>query len=298
MLDKPPTLFQGGNAPASFAAPVGEDGDGSPPTSGKPGSVTTTERSDVRPLSEVLGEPRLDDALYREMAEIAARLGLRRRVGRDARRGRSHPASARFDGNADEVDLDRTMELLIERRALLAEEIFVRRPVRSRRSIALLADVSGSMDGEKARLTAATVGALAGELVDDELTVIAFWKDVALLRVRAVRLDPASLVSELIRIEPKGLTNVHGAIELAVRELAKSPIEKRRIVLLSDCVHNAGPDPIEAARVAPPTLVLLEQTDEYDAWIAERIARVSGGRVRTVRHTNEVAPALSALLAD
>lgn len=246
----------------------------------------------------MLGERRLDAAVQREVARIAAQLALRPRRSQDPRRGRTRPASARFDGSADELDLDRTLELLVELRPLSADELYVRRPLRARRSVALLADVSGSMDGAKARITAAAIGALAGELIDDELTVIAFWKDVAVLRAREAKLDPVALLDELLRIEPRGLTNVHGAIELATRELHRSSLERRCIVLLSDCVHNAGPDPRQAARSAPPTHVLLERTGEHDAWLGERIARAGGGRYRAVTQLGDVAPALTALLAD
>jgi len=298
VLDAPPTVFRGGGTPTVVTLAAGSaDGEGPAPT-GVAGAVTTAERAVIRPLADVLGESRVDAELQREMAAIASRLGVRRRHGRDARRGRAHPASARFDGSADELDLDRTMDLIVEHRPLTSEELYVRRPLRSRQSIVLLADVSGSMDGDKARLTAAAVGALAGRLLDDELTVIAFWQDLAVLRTRVVGVEPIALVDELMRIEPRGLTNVHAAIEIAARELARSRIAQRRIVLLSDCVHNAGPDPADAARSAPPTLVLLEQTGEHDAWIAARIARAGGGRVRPVRGIADVASALTSLLGD
>ncbi len=271
------------------------DGDGQP---GPTGAGFTAETARHRPLSEVLGERRVDPELRHEVAAIASKLALRPRRAHDHHRGRTRPSLARFDGNSDDIDLDRTVELLAERRPLAAEELFVRRPTRARRSVALLADVSGSMDDTKARITAAAVGALAGELLDDELTVIAFWKDLALLRTRATRLDPVALLDELLRIQPRGLTNVHGAIELAARELQHSSLERRCIVVLSDCVHNAGPDPRDAARLAPTTHVLLEATGEHDAWLGERIAGVGGGRIRTVTRLRDVAPALTALLAE
>ena len=50
---------------------------------------------------------------------------------------------------------------------------------RTRRSVVLLVDVSGSMRGERVRTAAATVGALAGELGRDDLAVMAFWSDAA-----------------------------------------------------------------------------------------------------------------------
>jgi Mg-chelatase subunit ChlD len=300
VLDAPPSIYRGGSAPGAIIPSV----DGVDPVAGSPvppPSVTagfTSEVARTRPLSEVLGKQRVDPELLAEAATIASQLALRPRRAQDRKRGRTRPTTVRFDGGSDELDLDRTIDLLSEGRPLASTELYVRRPLRSRRSVALLADVSGSMDGAKARICAAAIGALAGELVDDELTVIAFWKDVAVLRVRASHLDPVQLLDELMRIEPGGLTNVSGALELASAELSRSSLERRAIVLLSDCVHNAGPDPRSMARRAPTTHVLLEQTGEHDAWLGERIARAGGGRYRSISELHEVAPALSFLLAD
>ena len=61
------------------------------------------------------------------------------------------------------------------------DDIIVRERVRTRRSVVLLVDVSGSMRGERVRTAAATVGALAAELARDDLAVIAFWSDAAVL---------------------------------------------------------------------------------------------------------------------
>ncbi len=75
----------------------------------------------------------------------------------------------------------------------------VREQGRTRRSVVLLVDVSGSMRGERVRTAAATVGALAGELVRDDLAMVAFWSDAAVLarldqRVPLPRLLDAILV--------------------------------------------------------------------------------------------------------
>jgi Mg-chelatase subunit ChlD len=297
VLDTEPSIYRPGGAPSSMVVIAADDGSGgvgdpSPPT----GVGFTTEIARHRPLADVLGELRVDARVADEAARIAGLLSLRRRRTDGSGRGRSRAVSARYDGNGDDLDLDATLDLLAERRAFSAGELTVRRPTQTRRSVALLADVSGSMTGEKALVCAAAIGALATELADDELTVIAFWSDLALLRTRASRLDPKAVLNDLLRIEPRGLTNVHGAIELASRELARSSLERRCIVLLSDCVHNAGPDPRNAARVAPTTHVLLERTGEHDAWLAQRMARAGGGRYRTVTTIHEVAHALDTLL--
>ncbi len=261
------------------------------------GQGFTSDASATRPLHEILGEPRIDATLQRDATAIGAMLAIRSQRPRDSRSGTTRTSNVRFDGSEGELNLDRTLDLLAERRPFTADELIVRRPLRQRRSVALLVDVSGSMDGAKARIAAAAVGALAGELRDDELSVVAFWKDVAVLRARMSRVDPVALIDELLRIEPRGLTNVNAAIGVAAKELSRSSLERRCIVLLSDCVHNAGPDPRIAARLAPPTHVLLERTGEHDAWLGERIARAGNGRFRSVQSLRDVAPALTVLLS-
>ena len=63
------------------------------------------------------------------------------------------------------------MAQLVEHPLPDEDDIIVRERVRTRRSVLLLVDVSGSMRGERVRTAAATVGALAAELSRDDLAV-------------------------------------------------------------------------------------------------------------------------------
>ena len=121
--------------------------------------------------------------------------------------------------------------------------ILVRERVRQRRSVVLVVDVSGSMKGERVRTAAATVGALAGELARDSLAVVAFWSDAAVLVRMGEQVPPLAVLDLLLRVPTQGLTNVTFALETAARQLAGVPPRDARVLLLSDCVHNAGPDP-------------------------------------------------------
>ena len=102
----------------------------------------------------------------------------RRRPGR-ACAARARSLSLPYRGGSDDIDLDRTIEVLTERPVPEDEDIVVREQIRTRRAVVLAVDVSGSMRGERIRTAAATVGALAGELRRDDLAVVAFWSDAA-----------------------------------------------------------------------------------------------------------------------
>jgi len=69
-------------------------------------------------------------------------------------------------------------------------------------------------------------------------------------------------------------------------------------VLLSDCVHNAGPDPRAAVAWLARLDVLLDVSGEQDLQLARELARAGRGRLARVRTYRDVAPALSRMFAD
>ncbi len=116
------------------------------------------------------GELTADPETVRRARQIATRLAMPRpRRDPSARRGAGELASLRFRDGSDDIDLDRTVAQLVEHPLPDEDDIFVRERVRTRRSVLLLVDVSGSMRGERIRTAAATVGALAAELSRDDL---------------------------------------------------------------------------------------------------------------------------------
>jgi Mg-chelatase subunit ChlD len=167
----------------------------------------------------------------------------------------------------------------------------------TRRAVVLAVDVSGSMRGERVRTAAATVGALAAELSRDDLAVVAFWSDAAVLLRLGRPVRPLELLDTLLRIPARGLTNVGFALQVAARELARVPARDARVVLLSDCVHNAGPDPRAGAARLPRLDVLLDTVGEHDLELGRELAGAGRGRLLPVHHHRDVAPALTRVFA-
>lgn len=285
--------------------------------SGSGAPATTDEQAEL--AAAAAGAPSAVDAeTLRRAREIAARLAVPRpRRDRTARRGQGEIASVPYAGGSDDIDLDRTLERLTEhpeRGPKLAEagaggtapedeDIVVRERVASVRSVVLLVDLSGSMRGERVRTAAATVGALAAELTRDNLGVIAFWSDAAVLAHLGQRVPPERLVEAMLAIPARGLTNVAFPLQVARRELARMPArtvlpDTGRVLLLSDCVHNAGPDPRMFAARLPRLDVLLDTTGEQDPELARDLARLGRGRLRQLRTYRDVAPALSDIFAS
>jgi Mg-chelatase subunit ChlD len=292
----------GGSGPL-LAATARRRGPGPGPRPGqadRPDNVTTVLTEEQGTLgsatdSEVIPDPET----LRRARQIAARLAVPRpRRDVTARRGVGEVSSVPYKGGSDDIDLDRTLEQLAAHPVPEDEDIVVRERVRTRRSVILLVDVSGSMRGERVRTAAAAVGALGAELARDDLAVIAFWSDAAVLSRLGQHRSPQALVESMLRIPARGLTNVAFPLRIARRELARVPARDARVLLLSDCVHNAGPDPRPFAARLPRLEVLLDATGEQDPDLARDLARLGHGRLRPIHTYKDVAPALSDMFAN
>jgi Mg-chelatase subunit ChlD len=303
-LSDDPLLFRpdgpGNGAPISTGIEGGGDDRARRRAAGHSGRwIATTEAGQCRPLREVEDDADLDRSVLDMADTIAARLSVRPKT-RDRLTviGSGQLVSRPYRFGSDDIDLDRTLEALTEHPVPEDTDIVVRERMRSQRAIVLIADVSGSMRGEKVRVAAATVGALAGALNDDELAVVAFWKDAALVTPLNHPEPPSVILERLLRIPAKGLTNVHFALTVALRELGHSRARRRRAILLSDTVHNAGPDPRLIADRFERLDVLLQTDDEHDTQLGTDLARIGHGTTMPIHNHRQVPSALNQLLTD
>jgi Mg-chelatase subunit ChlD len=230
---------------------------------------------------QVAAEPAVRELAHR----IAARLSVPRpRLTSSSRRGQGVLASVPYRGAATPVPED--------------EDVIVRDRVKATRAVVLAVDVSGSTRGERIKTAAATVGALAAELDRDRLAVVAFWSDAAILSRLGDPVRPDRLLDDLLRIPARGLTNVAFPLQLAAAQLAGVPERDARVLLLSDCVHNAGPDPRPLAAGLPRLDVLLDVSGEKDVELGRELAAAGRGRLRLVRGYHDVGPAISDMFRE
>lgn len=247
-------------------------------------------------LRDATTECAADIATHQRARRIAAQLAVRRpKRNMTARRGIGELVSVRYRGGCDEIDLDGTFDALAANPVLEEDDILVRDRVHTKRSVVLVVDISGSMKGERVCTAAATVGALAAEMVRDDLAVVAFWSDAAVITRFGEPTTPLGVLDTILRIPARGLTNVHFALGTAAELLRSTSNPDARVLLLSDCVHNAGPDPRSVAAGTPRLDVLLDTSGENDLELGRDLARAGRGRIRTIRTHREVAPALTAM---
>ena len=161
--------------------------------------------------------------------------------------------SAPFDAGSDEIDLDRTLEALLDAEVLDSSRVIVRHRRRMRRALALLVDTSGSMRGERVKTAAATVGALAAEFADEQLAVIAFWSDAAVLLELGAPVDTARLIGDLLALPGQGLTNISFPLEVAGRALAgRAGYEQRASAPLRLPAQRRPGSPNRGRSLTPP----------------------------------------------
>ncbi|SEP23421.1 vWA domain-containing protein [Trujillonella endophytica] len=265
---------------------------------GRTARGATDEDGTVIALADLAAADAAEARVRQRAREIARRLAVARPPReRRPRRGVGELTSLPWSGGSDELDLERTLDALVAKPLPDDDDVIVRERVRRRRAVVLVVDVSGSMRGERIRTAAATVGALAGELARDRLAVVAFWSDAAVLVRMGEPTDPGKVLDLLVRMPAQGLTNVSFALETAAAQLAGVPARDGRVLLLSDCVHNAGPDPRLIAARLPRLDVLLDTTGEDDVDLGRDLARAGRGRCRLVAGHREVASALTSVFA-
>jgi uncharacterized protein with von Willebrand factor type A (vWA) domain len=167
-LDTAPLLFRPGAGGVITETDGPDRGAGGHPAGSRPpaqGWVATSETGQRCALDDV----REDGVLAADVRALARRIASRLSVphrGRDRSTlgggGTGPLASVPYRYNSDDIDLDRTLEVLTEHPVPDDTDIVVRERVRLPRAVVLMIDVSGSMRGEKTKIAAATVAALAG----------------------------------------------------------------------------------------------------------------------------------------
>jgi Mg-chelatase subunit ChlD len=239
-----------------------------------------------------------DPAVRAAALAVVARLSLpRARQASRTRRGAGRLETVPFAGGSADIDLDRTLERLVAGEVHSSADVLVRDRVERRRAVILVVDLSGSMRGERLKTAAGAVAGTAAELRADEFGVVAFWSDAAILLPLGAPIRPMALVETLLRIPAEGLTNVSLPLQVAAEQLRGSRTHDKRVVLLSDCVHNAGPDPRIIARTLPRLDVLFDDSAESDLELATDLAHAGRGRLARIRGYRDLPQGLRAVFA-
>ncbi len=301
-VDELGTLFSARSAQAPpFGIQPALPGGGGLENPGEP-SADTVDLAAAGDLAHAIASAadhrkRVDPLLRAEAKRIADRMVIRmaRRIP-SGRAGGGKLRSMRYRGDSDDLDLDRTLEEIAGKPHPEPEDVWVVERVRARRAYALLLDVSGSMRGEQLELAATAAAAVAVSVREDELAVVAFWRDAAVLKRVDQHRDVEALVTDILSIRARGLTNLRLGLETGLRELARSRTTDRVGILLSDGGHNVGADPLDIAPRLAPLHVIATSPSESRIQACRELAACGGGHAALVSSLDEVAGLVSSCL--
>lgn len=196
-----------------------------------------------------------------------------------------------FDFEGDEIDLDRTMEQMVDCPVPAYDSIYVMNRKKRRICAVIILDASGSMQGENLSMAAIAVASMAMNLDGrDEYGVVLFSEKVNLFKSVTQRKPLDAVIRNVLDILPGGRTDIRLGLLAGLQEIHRSTVEQKTAVLITDGQQNAGGDPLPVARRFPRLHVI--NLPGGKAEFSERIARVGKGHFIPLRTLFDVPKAM------
>ena len=238
-----------------------------------------------------------DPALRADARRLAGRLlPPLGRVGTPRRRG-TRRLVARDGVTEGDLDIERTLERNNGLPPRQADRLVARQFAAAPRAVCLLVDRSGSMSGHAVALAAVAAAAVV-QAASDRLHcgVIAFATDTMVLRDPRDEVPSERVVDDLLSLRGHGTTDLARALRAAATQLEHVPPGGRTAILMSDCLHTKGADPLGPAGTLDGLHVLGTSADPESVEAGRALARRGHGRWLPATTLDELARNLQAIL--
>lgn len=160
-----------------------------------------------------------------------------------------------YESGRGEVDWEETVDRYAETMVMNGDTIVLKEPLRVKRSLVLLMDHSGSMAGRKIMTAALCTGVLSYALKNEEFAVLLFGSEVNIPKDMVSEKDLSRLIVEILEQQPKGFTDIKGALEAGLKQLKKASSKVRMGIIITDGIYTTG-DPVPTAEMYPTLHVL------------------------------------------
>ena len=209
------------------------------------------------------------------------------------REGRLRPH--KFSGAVDELDIDRTIENLVQEIYPKEEDWVVREREKTSRGAVLLVDSSESMRGEKIEIATliASVLSYAMNRKNDCFGVIAYNIDQYLLKSLNQQKQIDKVVTDIVSLRHTMLTDIRGALELALSEFVRANSPKKVCFLISDCVWTHGDDPRDVVKYFDQVNIFYIPPGR--PWFARQLAK--NGKILEINHWQDVVVHINEMLS-
>ena len=191
-------------------------------------------------------------------------------------------------GDDAEMDVESTLENIIEREHIDPADIIVERREPKQLAVALMLDASLSMSGDKLAMASAAIAVLAFRLKTVDYLLITFNEKPTVLKKisQSKRLD--DLISELLDANAVGYTNIEGALVKGCQELAFAKAKNRVGVLITDGNYTVGNDPVDAASAYKRLFVIMTESHDCQPVTCRNMAANGNGHMYTVSRFEEI----------
>jgi MoxR-like ATPase len=263
------------------------------------GALTSALRRDADAAVALLADMAVatDPELRAQARRLAGRLlPPLGRVGKPRRRG-TRRLVARTGATDGDVDIERTLEHNGGVPPRRADRLVARQFAAAPRAVCLLVDRSGSMSGHAVALAAVAAAAVV-QAASDRLHcgVIAFAGDTMVLRDPRDEVPSERVVDDLLSLRGHGTTDLARALRTAAAQLEHVAPGGRTALLMSDCLHTKGADPLGPAGTLDGLHVLGTSADPESIEAGKALARRGHGSWLPATTLDELARNLQAVL--
>ncbi|MFH0748782.1 MAG: AAA family ATPase [Candidatus Bathyarchaeota archaeon] len=203
-----------------------------------------------------------------------------------------------YESGRGEVDWEETIEKYTETTVMNGDTIVVKEPTRIKRSVVLLMDHSGSMAGRKILTAALCTGVLSYTLQNEEFAVLLFGSEVNIPKEIISEKNLNNLIVKILEQEPKGFTDIRGALEAGLEQLKKATCKVKMGILITDGIYTTGdPNPIAEKNTTLHVLgVPSARGKVINAENCKKLAEAGKGKFLLLREYSDVPSTILKLL--
>ena len=154
-----------------------------------------------------------------------------------------------FDWDSDDIDLDRTLEELVERGTLDIQHLKVYKRDRRDRLYALIIDRSFSMSGIKIIIAAIVAASLAYATPWNRYSIIAFNTEIEFIKKALEYIPREIIIDRILDLTPEGYTDIARAIKEAHKHLVENGALETIGILITDGQWTWGESPLKYAPI-------------------------------------------------
>jgi MoxR-like ATPase/Mg-chelatase subunit ChlD len=191
-------------------------------------------------------------------------------------------------GEDAEIDVDATLDMLMEKGGASTYDLIVERREPRELSAVMMLDASLSMTGDKLAMATAAIAVLAFRLKTVDYILITFNDRPSVLKRVNQTKNLDDLIADLLEARAGGYTNIEGALVKGREELALSKTRNQVGILITDGNFTVGADPSDAASSYRRLFVIMTESHDCQPGVCQDIATKGGGHMYPVATFDEI----------